>query len=137
MEPDDCARDVPGQPADQGQHAAEEDIDRVVAGEGGGEAFLGELALAEAGDPDDGESAETAEDVDGGCAAGIEKAGAEGEVDAQLGQPSAGPYPMREKRKDGCGQDCGSCAAGGKAQAVRSRAPRNHGGQGYGQELKE
>jgi hypothetical protein len=38
------AGEVPGQPADQRQQAAEEDIDGVVAGHGGGEALLGELA---------------------------------------------------------------------------------------------
>jgi hypothetical protein len=46
MEPEDRAGHVPGQPADQRQQAAEEDIDGVVAGQGGGEAFLGKFALA-------------------------------------------------------------------------------------------
>ena len=68
---------VPGKPADQGDETAEEDVDGVVAGHGGGEAFLGEFAAAGSGDPDDGQGAEAAEDMDGGCAAGVEEAGAE------------------------------------------------------------
>ena len=64
MEPEDCAGDVEGEPSNQGEHAAEEDIDGVVAGHGRGKAFLGELALAGAGDPGDGQGAEAAEDMD-------------------------------------------------------------------------
>ena len=77
VEPEDRAGDVEGQPADQREQAAKEDVDGVVAGHGGGEAFLGELALAGAGDPDDGQGAEAAEDVDRGRSAGVEEAGAE------------------------------------------------------------
>ena len=44
---------------------------------------------------------------------------------------------MRDKRKDDCGQDRGSCCTSGEAEAVRSRAPGDEGGHGYGQKFKE
>jgi len=108
-----------------------------VAGQSGGKAFFGKLALARPGDPDHGQRAEAPENVDGGRAAAVEKAFAEREVDAQLGQPAARPDPMREERKDGCCQKRGDGAAGAEAQAIRARTPRNQRGQGYCQEFKE
>ena len=67
---------IPGQPADEANEAAEEDIGGVVAGHGGGEAFLGELAAAGTGDPDHGQGAQAAEEMNGARAAGVEEAGA-------------------------------------------------------------
>ena len=108
-----------------------------MAGYGGGEAFPGEFAFARAGDPDHGEGAETAQDVDGSGAAGIEEAGAEGEVDAQLGEPAAAPDPMGEEREDEGGEDGSRGRTRGEPPAVRTRAPGNEHGEGYGEELKE
>ena len=75
--------------------------------------------------------------MDRGRAAAIEEARAQAEVDAELSQPSAAPDPMRSERKDDCGEDRSGGAAGRQPPAVRSRAPGKHGGQSYGQELKE
>ena len=61
-EPEERAGKVPREPADQGEEAAEEDVDGVVAGHGGGKALFGEFATAGTGDPDDGEGAEAAKD---------------------------------------------------------------------------
>jgi hypothetical protein len=98
---------------------------------------LGKLALAGAGDPDHGEGAEAAEDVDGGRAAGIEKARAEGEVDAQLGQPAAAPDPMRQQRKDKWRRGRRGGAARGEAQRSAPEPQGMSDGQGDGQEFKE
>ena len=137
MEPEDCAGHVPRQPADQGQQASEYDIDGVVSGHGGGQALLGEFAFAGAGDPDDGQGAESAEDMDRGRAAAVEKARAQVEVETQLGQPAAGPDPVRGEREDDGGHHGGGRAAGQDSPAVHSGAPGQERGQGHGQEFKQ
>ena len=108
-----------------------------MSGHGGGEAFLGELASAGAGDPDHGERAEAAQGVNRGRAAAIEKAGAEREIYAELGQPAASPDPMRQKRKDETGQDRGRYHARRKPPSISSGAPGNHGREGNGQEFEK
>ncbi len=120
MQPEDCSGHVPCEPANQGDKAAEEHINGVVTGQRGRKAFLGELALARTCDPDNGEGAESAQDMDCGRSAGIEKARAEREVDAELRQPTAVPDPVREQRKDDGGSHGSGSAAGGEAPAIRS-----------------
>jgi hypothetical protein len=71
MQPQHGAGHVPGQAAHQRQQTPEEDINGVVAGQGGGQSFPGELALARPYDPDDGQRAQAAKDVRGGRAAAV------------------------------------------------------------------
>ena len=137
VQPEDCAGGIPGEPSHQRQQAAEEHIDGVVAGHGGGEAFFGKFAAARSGDPDHGEGAQAAERMHGGCAAGVKKACAEREVCAQSSKPSAGPNPMRGERKNDGGQNLRQRASGGKPPAIRSGAPRQQRGHGDGKKLKE
>ena len=73
--------------------------------------------------------------MDRGCTAGIEEAGAEAKVDAELGEPAARPDPMREKGKDQGGEDCRGGTPGGEAEPVRSRAPGDERGQGHGEQF--
>ena len=121
----------------QRQQAAEQNVYGIVAGHRGRKASLGELALAGAGDPDEGEGAESSQSVNRGRAAGVEKACAERKVDAQLRQPSADPDPMGKDGKDEGGENGGDCAAGGEAQAVSSRSPGDEGDESDGEKFKQ
>ena len=137
VQPENGAGDVPGQPADQREQAAEEHIDGVVAGHRGGESLAREFALARAGDPDKGERGEAAEDVDRGCAARVKKTCAKRKTVFELSQPATAPCPMGDEGKNESREHrCCGCACG-HAETVSARAPRNDGSQRHGHEFKE
>ena len=93
------ARHVQAGPSHPGEQASEQNEDGVVAGDGDGHVLAVVLAAAGTENPGDGERGESADGLDGGGAAGIEKSMAEAVVDAQLREPSAAPDPVREERK--------------------------------------
>ena len=137
IEPEERSGHVGGKPADEGDETAEEDKGSVVAGNGGGEAFFGEFAAAGARDPNDGEGAESADYVNGGCAADVEKTCAEREVRAELREPAAAPDPMGNEGKDEGREKGGGSGAGDQAPAVGARAPGNENEEGDREQFKE
>jgi hypothetical protein len=74
VQPEKVAGGIEGHPSGQCDEAAEENVDGVVAGHGGGDFSLREFAAPGPGDPCDGQRAEAAQDVNDGGAGGVEEA---------------------------------------------------------------
>ena len=112
-------------PADEGEDAAEEDLDDVVSGDGGGDA-VGVLALAGTEDPGDGESGEAAEDVKD-CGSAEVGEGREAEERGELGEPAVAPDPVGEEGKDDGGEEGAGRADGGETPAIAAGADWDEG----------
>jgi len=133
VEEDGCGA-VETDPADEGEDAAEEDLHDIVSGDGGGDA-VGVFALARAENPGDGESGETADDVEY-CGSAEVGEGWEAEERGELGEPAVAPDPVSEEGEDDGGEESAGCADGGETPAVSASADRDEGGKTSGEDAE-
>ena len=125
---------VEADPADEGEQAAEEDLDDVVAGDCGGY-FVGVLALAGTQNPGDGESGEAADDLDDACTAYVGE-GWKAEERGELGEPACSPDPVSEEGEEEAGEEDAPGADGGETPAVAARADGDERGEADGEHLE-